>query len=106
MLAALIYTGVKAVKQHALLRSDSSIAALVCSSSSLSSGSDNNKCKITLNNGKEFKVNITSADCLFNYFIVLLFKNNAKTFKATIAKDTISQEQFYSLRLYLRSINK
>ena len=105
-LAALTYLGVKAIKQHALLRADSSITAIVCSSSNLGSGSGNNKCKVILNNGKEFQTELISANCLFDYFIVFLFKNNTKKFKATIAKDAISQEQFYALRLYLRSINK
>ena len=90
--------GVKTIKQYALLLTQTSIIKLICSS--------DNKCKITLKSGEEFQVKLISANCLFDYFIVFLFKNNAKKFKATIAKDTVSQEQFYALHLYLRSFNK
>lgn len=88
--------GIKAIKQHALYTSDVSITNLVFTS--------NKKCKIKLKDGKQFQVKLLSAECLFDYFVIFQFKNNVNNYKATIAKDTISQEQFYTLRLYLRSI--
>lgn len=95
---ALVFIGINAIKRHALFKSDASIISLVC----LSEG----KCKIKLNNGKQLQVKLVSADILFDYFVAFSFKNNANIYKATIAKDTISQDQFYALRLYLRSIKK
>ncbi len=89
-----IYT----IKQYALLKSENSIYKLRCSS--------NNKCQIELKNGKVLQAKLISAEWLFNYFAVLLLQNNTKKFKATIAKDSMSQEQLYALRLYLRSFNK
>jgi hypothetical protein len=97
-LTVLVFIGAKAVRQYALFKADTSITKFNCSSDS--------KCKVELKNGKEIQVKLISADCLFGYFIVLLFKNNTKKYKITIAKDTVSQEQFYALRLYLRSLNK
>lgn len=99
-LAVLIFVGVKAIKQHALFATDASIIKLNGFNPS------NNKCKIKLKNGKKIQVNLISAECLFGYFIVLAFKDNANKYKITIAKDMVSQEQFYALRLYLRSLIK
>jgi len=85
-------------KQYVLLKSANSISKLNCSSK--------RKCRVELNNGKVYQAKLIAADWLFDYFAVLVLQNNTKKFKATIAKDTMSQEQFYALRLYLRSLNK
>ena len=89
---------VKTIKQYALLKSENSIYKLRCSS--------NSKCEIELKNGKVFQAKLIAANWLFDYFAVFLLQNNTNKFKATIAKDSMSQEQFYALRLYLRSLNK
>ena len=94
----LLLMAVKTIKQYVLLKTDHSIAKLNCLT--------NCKCRLELNNGKVYQVKIISAEWLFNYFAVLVLRNNSNKFKATIAKDTLSQEQFYALHLYLRSLNK
>ncbi len=86
------------VNQYVLLKSEKSIYKLNCRNT--------RKCRVELNNGKVYQANLIAANWLFDYFAVLVLQNNTKKFKATIAKDTMSQEQFYALRLYLRSLNK
>ena len=86
-----------AIRRFGLLTSNDSVLHLSCTAS--------DRCRIELNNGKVYQANITSADWLFNYFAVILLQNNSKKFKVIIAKDAVSQEQFYALRLYLRSLN-
>ncbi len=89
---------VKTIKQYALLKSEDSIYKLRCSS--------NSKCKIELKNGKVFQAKLIAENWLFDYFAVFLLQNSTNKFKGTIAKDSMSQEQFYALRLCLRSLNK
>ena len=84
--------------QYVLLKSAKSISKLNCSGE--------RKCRIELNDGKVYKAKLIAANWLCDYFEVLVLQNNTKKFKSTIAKDTMSQEQFYALRLYLRSLNK
>jgi len=86
------------VKQHALLKHSHSITSLNCA--------HDKKCKIKFNDGNSCNAEIISAEWLFNYFAVFVFQNKKKKLNATIAKDSMSQEQFYALRLYLRSLNK
>ena len=85
------------LRRFALLTSNDSVLHLSCAA--------NDRCRIELVNGKVYQTNITSADWLFNYFAVILLQSNSKKFKVIIAKDAVSQEQFYALRLYLRSLN-
>ena len=85
------------IRRFALLTSNDSVLHLSCAS--------NDRCRIELVNGKVYQTKITSADWLFNYFAVILLQSNSKKFKVIIAKDAVSQEQFYALRLYLRSLN-
>ena len=94
----IIVMAVIAINRYALLKTDSSIHKI--------SFSSNRKCKIELLNGKEYEVKLTASDWFFNYFAVLIMQSKTNKFKVTIAKDTMSQEQFYVLRLYLRSLNK
>ena len=85
------------IKQYALLVSKDAIRLLNCSSK--------NKCKLELNNKHRYLTSIVSANWLFNYFAVLVLQSSTKKFNVIIAKDALSQEQFYTLRLYLRSLN-
>ena len=85
------------IRQFALLISNDSVLHLRCAA--------NDRCRIGLNNGKVYQANIISADWLFNYFALILLQSNSKKFKVIISKDAVSQEQFYTLRLYLRSLN-
>ena len=89
---------VMTTNRYALLKSDHSIHKLSCSS--------DRKCKVELQNGKVYDLKLTTAEWLLDYFLVFVMQNKTKKFKATIAKDALSQEQLYSLRLYLRSFNK
>ncbi len=98
MVSIVLMMAAKTIKQYALLSSEDSIYKLRCSS--------NSKCQIELKNGKVFHAKLIAANWLFDYFTVFLLQNNTNKFKATIAKDSMSQEQFYALRLYLRSLNK
>lgn len=88
----------KTIKQYALFKADNSIVKLNCASK--------NKCRIELANGKVYQATIVTANWLFNYFAILVLQTHVKKFNVTIAKDTMSQEQSYTLRLYLRSLNK
>ena len=92
-----IYLSVIAIRQSVLLASDSSIIKM----SSTAKG----KSQLELKNGAVHQANLISAQWLFEYFVVIIFKNNRRKYKTVIAKDTLSQEQFYALRLYLRSLN-
>lgn len=67
--------------------------------------SASNECKIESKDGTLHDARIKNADWLFRYFAVIILCTNSKIYKTIIAKDTLSQEQFYTLRLYLRSIN-
>jgi hypothetical protein len=89
---------IKTIKQHILFLSANSISKINCAAS--------RECQIEMNDGRIYQAKLISADCLFNYFAVLVLQANAKKFSVTIAKDTMSQEKFYQLNLYLRSINK
>lgn len=93
-----IYLGIITIKKHALLNDNNSINRIICTG--------NDKCKIEFNSGHLIQAKIISVRSLFNYFIVMVIKDNKKNITSIIAKDSISQEQFYTLRLYLRSINK
>ncbi len=93
-----VYLGVTTIKQYALLNDNNSISKII--------SSGNKKCKIELNSGKIIQANITAVGSLFDYFIVIVVKNNSNKITSIIAKDSISQEQFYALRLYLRSFKK
>ncbi len=85
------------IKKYALISDNSSIIKMNCL--------DKRNSKLTLKNGIEVQANLISANWLFGNFAVLVFKSNAKLYKSVIAKDALSQEQFYTLRLYLRSLN-
>jgi len=98
LISIVLMMAAKTIKQYALLISEDSIYKLRCSS--------NSKCQIELKNGKVLQAKLIAANWLFDYFAVFLLQNNTNKFKATIAKDSMSQEQFYALRLYLRSLNK
>ncbi|MEM7400634.1 MAG: protein YgfX [Pseudomonadota bacterium] len=93
----IIVLGFITINKFALIRDDSSIIKLNCV--------DKGNSKLMLKNGIEIQANLISAKWLFEYFAVLVFKNNTKSYKTIIAKDALSQEQFYTLRLYLRSLN-
>ncbi len=88
---------VNLIKQYAMLSAEKSVTKLDCSSK--------NKCKIELKNKKVYQVRLVTTGWLFNYFAVLVLQSNVKKIKVIIAKDAVSQEQFYTLRLYLRSLN-
>ena len=94
----LLFFAVNSIKQYALFKSDNAIYKL--------SSLGDRKLLVELKNGKVFQAKVISAECLFDYFTVFVLQNNARKYKSTIAKDTLSQEQFYTLRLYLRSFNK
>ena len=91
-----IYLGVANIKQYSLLQAANSVVRII--------GASNGKCKIECNDGKFIQAKIISSGNLFGTFIIMVMKNNAQKITSIIAKDSISQEQFYALRLYLRSI--
>jgi len=93
----LIVMAYKAIEKHVLFNADESIVKINCT--------NNNICKVELKNGKVYKTNVTSASWLFNYFLIIVLQNNKMKLSAAIAKDTMSQEQLYAFRLYLRSLN-
>ncbi len=94
----IIIIGIKNIEQYALLKADNSVVKI-------SDSSTRNQFQIETNNGKTHLAHIKYAGWLFEYFAVLVLSTNAKIFKSIIAKDAISQEQFYVLRIYLRSLN-
>jgi len=98
LLILVVAMATKAIREHGLNISETSITKLSCAS--------NSKCRIELNNGTAIQAKITNADWLFNYFAVLIIQSKQNKFNTVIAKDSLSQEQFYTLRLYLRSLNK
>ena len=85
------------LRRYALFISNDSIRHLSCAS--------NKKCRIELYNGNVHQVKLVSSAWLFNYFAVMVLQSSSRKFKLAISKDTLSQEQFYALRLYLRSKN-
>jgi hypothetical protein len=91
-----IYFGVANTKQYALLQNTNSVIKIV--------GASNGNCKIEFNDGKFIQAKIVSSGSLFEYFKIIVMKNNSQKITSIIAKDSISQEQFYVLRLYLRSL--
>ena len=94
----ILVSGVYVIKQFALLKNSNSIVKFIASSTSI-------ECKLETKEGIEIDARIKNADWLLHYFAVIVFSTNTKIYKTIIAKDTLSQEQFYALRLYLRSIN-
>jgi len=92
------YFAVKITMQYALLKSDAAVIRV-------STTSKVGQCSIELKNGKTYQASLKDADWLFEYFAVFAFTANTKAIKTIIAKDAMSQEQFYALRLYLRSFN-
>ena len=84
------------IKQYVLLSSNNAIKKINCSG--------NDKCRVELNNELSYLAKIISADWLLNYFAVFVLQSNTKRFNLIIAKDAMSQEQFYTLSLYLRSL--
>lgn len=97
-IASILIIGIKTIEQYALLTADNSVVKISASSAT-------NQCQIEINNEKILHAHIKDAGWLFEYFAVLVLSTNTKVFKTIIAKDAISQEQFYALRLYLRSFN-
>ncbi|MFK7816335.1 MAG: protein YgfX [Gammaproteobacteria bacterium] len=93
-----IYFGTITIKQYALLKADNSVIRII--------SSGDNKCKVEFQDGSTAQANIISISSLFDCFVVLVIKNKSNKITLVIAKDSISQEQFYMLRLYLRSLNK
>lgn len=91
-------SGVYVTKQYVLLQNKNSIVKIITVSAS-------NECKIENRDGTLHDARIKNADWLFRYFVVIILSTNSKIYKTIIAKDVLSQEQFYTLRLYLRSIN-
>lgn len=98
VLVLIILLGAKAIYQFVLLSNHRAVTHI---SSSIASA----KCKIELKNGNTIHTSLKHAGWVFDYFVVLVFSANKNIYKAIIAKDAASQEQFYALRLYLRSIN-
>ena len=97
LILLILLLGFVTIKQFVLLNDNCSVVKLNCA--------DKGNTRLTLKNGSVVNANIVSAQWLFEYFVVLIFKNHSKKYKAVIAKDALSQEQFYTLRLYLRSLN-
>ena len=92
--------GVRTIAQYVLLKNNYAVVKISASGSEAEG-----QCRIEINNGKVFHAHIKNAGWLFEYFAILVLKTSTKTFKTIIAKDAINQEQFYALRLYLRSLN-
>lgn len=98
VIVLIILLGAKAIYQFVLLKDHHAVTHV--SSSTVSS-----KCKIELKNGNTVHTSLKHAGWIFDYFVVLVFSANKNIYKTIIAKDAASQEQFYALRLYLRSTN-
>lgn len=93
-----LVSAVNTVKHYALLRDKNSIVKLFATSSP-------QDCKIKIKSGALLPAHIENAGWLFGYFAIIVLRANSNKHKCIIAKDMLSQEQFYTLRLYLRSIN-
>ena len=98
VIVLIILLVVKAVNQFVLLKDRNSVVHVSASSASIQS-------RIELKNGNTIHTSLIHAGWVFEYFVVLVFSANKNVYKAIIAKDAISQEKFYTLRLYLRSTN-
>ncbi len=97
-LVLVLLNGVYTIKHYILLNNSNSIVRISISVISKLH-------KIEFKDGTTHHVHIKNAAWLFNYFATIVFYTKSKRYKSIIAKDTLSQEQFYALRLYLRSIN-
>ena len=94
VLASSVYT----IKHYIFLKNKTSVVKI-------SAASDSRKCRIEINCGKIYQAHIKNAGWIFGYFAIFVLNTNTNKYKTIIAKDVLSQEQFYALRLYLRSIN-
>lgn len=97
-IVSVLITGIKVIAQYSLLKTEGSIVKISASGAG-------DECKIETRGEITHRARLKSADCLFGYFILFVFGTNKKTFKSIIAKDAVRSEQFYALRLYLRSFN-
>lgn len=98
VIALILIIGARTIAQYALLKTNNTVVKI-------SASSEASQCRIEINNGKIYHARIKDAGWLFEFFAILVLKTSTKTFKTIIAKDAIGQEQFYALRLYLRSLN-
>ncbi len=98
LILIIIVLGVNSIGQYALLNKNNSVSRII--------GFENGNCKIELKKGYSSRAKIVSVGSLFDYFIVIVIKYNSKNITSIIAKDSISQDKFHTLRLYLRSLKK
>lgn len=91
--------GIRLTARYALLKTDNAIIKITAFNPT-------SPCKIKTRGGAEYGVRLRSADLQFNYIALLIFGTNKRTFKTIITKDAIDPEQFYTLRLYLRSFER
>ncbi len=97
--AAVILSLYYSITKYAWLTANNSIVHIACLGKE-------EKCEIEFKSGKKVQVKVLDAAWVANYFATLLFKSETKKYKCVISKDAISQEQLYTFRLYLRSVNK
>ena len=107
LIIILLLSGSVTLHQFVYLKSKNSVVRIDASGSI-------NKCIIKTADDIEYQTEIKSIAVLFNYFVVIAFCESAKDFsfksknrrlfKTIIAKDVISQEQLYALRLCDKSI--
>ena len=97
-IALVCISGIVTIRRYVLLSNKNSIVKFLTTGVS-------KICKIELKIGQIHNANIKYAGWVLGYFAIIVLSTNANNYKTIIAKDTLSQEQFYALRLYLRSIN-
>ena len=96
---ACLVIGIRLTARYALLKTDGAIVKIMAFNAT-------NPCKIKTRGGAEYGVRLKSADLQFDYIALLVFGTNKRTFKAVITKDAVDPEEFYTLRLYLRSFER
>ncbi len=99
MVILVLVSAIIMIRQYVFFHNKKSIIKITATMNALKT------CEIEVKDGTTHKARIDNAGWFLNYFATILFCANSCKYKTIIAKDTLSQEQFYTLRLYLRSIN-
>jgi len=97
-----------ALTQYVWLNAKNSVIKInTASSSSLTSFPSSGQFLIQTKANKRYQASVINAAWVFDYFAILVFKinvneRNKKVLRVVIAKDMISQEQLYALRLAIQ----
>ena len=90
--------GARLTTRYALLKTRGSIVKVTISDAM-------DLCQIEMRGGAVYHAQLKDADLQFGHVALLVFGVDNKTFKAVIAKDAVDSNQFYALRLYVRSFD-